>query len=326
MSTKEKVLALLESSRGQSISGEHIAEQLGVSRNTIWKAIKELEKDGHKVTAVTNKGYCLSEDSDVLSAQGMASYLEQKELTERIFVYDCLESTNTTAKELAVAGAQHGTVVIANQQTAGKGRYGRNFISPSGSGLYMSIVLCPKLLSFDASTLITACTAVAVCESIEETSEAKPRIKWVNDIFVGDKKVCGISTEAAMDFESGTMQWIVVGIGINLIDPPEGVLQDSRNLIGSIFGADKPSVTRNRLAAEVINRVVRTKEQDTDVDMLARYRQRMFMLGERVIVTGLGDSYEATALDLDGYAQLIVEKDTGEVVTLSSGEVSVRPR
>ncbi|MCL2403268.1 MAG: biotin--[acetyl-CoA-carboxylase] ligase [Coriobacteriia bacterium] len=326
MKTKEKVLALLEDKRGQSVSGEHIASHLELSRNTVWKAIKELRGEGYRIAAVTNKGYCLDRNNDILAVQGITPYLRHEELSGRISVYDSIESTNTIAKEIAMAGAPHGTAVLANAQTAGKGRYGRTFISPPGSGLYMSLVLCPKQISFATPTLITASTAVSVCEAIEAVSEIKPSIKWANDIFVDSKKVCGISTEAAMDFESGTMQWIVVGIGINFIQPEKGFPQDARNTIGSLFEEGSPSSNRNQLAAEIINRVASPEKLYDDAEMLARYKQRMFILGEKVSVIRANDQYEAIALDLDEKGQLIVKAETGEMLTLSSGEVSVRPK
>ena len=328
MTTKEYILALLESRRGQSISGEYIAAQLKVSRNAVWKAIKELEKDGYQISAATNLGYCLHEDNDILSVQGMLPYLQDKEASQHISIYDSLETTNKIAKKKAIAGAAHGSAVIAEAQTGGKGRYGRNFASPPGTGIYMSIVLCPKQFPFSAATLITASIAVSVCEAIEALSdlEVKPQIKWVNDIFMGGKKVCGISTEAAMDFETGSVQWIVVGIGVNFCKPQKDVPKELQEVFGTVFGEVRPSTTRNHLAAEILNRVAFSKAPLTQEEMLAAYRSRMFMLGEVVEVTSGDKHFEATALDIDDSGQLVVEKASGEIVTLHSGEVSARPK
>jgi len=254
MSSKKYVLALLESKRNQSISGEYIAEQLNVSRNAIWKAIRELRNDGYKIRAVTNKGYCLCEDNDILSVEGMLPYLSQEKISERIFIYDCLESTNKTAKEMAISEAEHGTVVIADSQTAGKGRYGRSFHSPPNHGLYMSLIIKPNQYRFSTPTLITAFSAVTVCEAIEAISDKRPKIKWVNDIFLNGKKICGISAEAITDFESGNTQWIVVGIGVNYSTLATDFPEELRHIAGSVFGLDTPPTTRNHLAAEILNR------------------------------------------------------------------------
>jgi len=324
MSTKSFILALLEKKRGQSISGEYIAEQLNISRNAVWKAINELKKDGYKISAVTNKGYCLCEDNDILSVQGMIPYLSPDSILEKIFVYDRLESTNTTAKDMAVSGAEHGTVVIADYQTAGKGRYGRSFHSPPNHGIYMSFVLHPTHFYFSTPTLITAFAAVSVCEAIEAISDKTPRIKWVNDVFSNGKKICGISSEAITDFESGGIQWIVAGIGINFNTPATDFPEDLRKSAGSLFEIDKPSVTRNHLASEVINRIVSSGIEYNEKEMLEKYKQRMFMLGKMVLVIGAAEPYQAVAVDIDDIGRLVVKKDNGELLSLSFGEISIR--
>ncbi|MDR2558089.1 MAG: biotin--[acetyl-CoA-carboxylase] ligase [Oscillospiraceae bacterium] len=320
MNTKNKILALLESNRSKSISGEFIAGQLGVSRNAVWKAINELKKDGYKIKAVTNKGYLLCDDNDILSVQGMLPFLTEKSISKQIFVHDVLESTNKTAKEMAVSGAEHGTVITANHQTTGKGRYGRAFYSPPDSGIYMSFILHPAELYFNTPTLITAFAAVSVCEAIEAVSSLTPRIKWVNDVFIDSKKICGILTEAITDFESGNTQWAVVGIGINFntSDFPE----DLQETAGALFG-EKTPVTRNRLCAELINRII-NPENHSEKEMLGKYKQRMYMLGKRVTVTGISETYEAVALDVDETGRLVVRKADGEQLSLSAGEISVK--
>ena len=316
--TKKRILALLESKRGQSVSGELIAEMFGVTRNAVWKVVKELEKDGYRIIAGTNRGYCLCEDNDILSVQGIIPFLTKREIADMIFVYPSLESTNKTAKEMAISEAGHGTVVIADCQTAGRGRYGRSFYSPPASGIYMSLVLHPEQLGFHTPTLITSFAAVAVCEAIEAISEKKPQIKWVNDIFLDGKKVCGISTEAVTDYESGNVQWVVVGIGINFneSDFPE----DLRQIAGAIF--TDPPTTRNHLAGEVINHMVNW--QCGEKEMLDKYKKRLMMLGERIYVTGIKTAYEAEAVGIDDIGRLIVKKDDGQIDLLYSGEISIR--
>ena len=326
MSSKKYVLTLLENKRNQSISGEYIAGQLNVSRNTVWKAIKDLRKDGYKIKAVTNKGYCLCEDNDILSVEGMLPYLSQESISDNIYVYDRLESTNKTAKEMAISGAEHGTVIIADCQTAGKGRYGRSFHSPPNHGLYMSIIIQPMQYSFSAPTLITAFAAVTVCEAIEAVSDNTPKIKWVNDIFLDGKKVCGILTEAVTDFESGNTQWIVVGIGINYSTPATEFPEDLQHIAGSVFGSDTPPATRNRLAAEIVNSFFIQENKYDEKAMLEKYKQRMFMLGKTVLVTGTAEPYEAMAVDVDSNGHLVVQKSTGELLSLSAGEISIRDK
>jgi len=334
MSTKEYILSLLETNRGQSISGAHIAEQLGISRNAVWKAIKELEKDGYRIDAITNKGYCLCKDNDIISAQGIYPFLSQRsreKVTDKIHIHASLESTNKTAKEMAIAGAEHGTIIIADYQTAGKGRYGRTFHSPPGCGIYMSLILHPAQLCLNTPTLATHFAAVSVCEAIEAISDKQPKIKWVNDIFLEGRKICGILTEAVTDFESGVMQWIVIGIGINFSTSAASFPEDVRHIAGAVFDNDHPPTIRNHLIAEVINRILLTKSQyedeqtkDKEQEILDSYRERLMVLGKNVLVSGAGEPYEATAIDIDNAGHLIVKKDNGEHLSLSTGEISIK--
>lgn len=324
MSTKKSILALLESNRGHSVSGEHIAASLNVSRNSVWKAIKELGKDGYKIEAVTNKGYCLSTDNDIISVEGMLPFLLCKENADKIFVYDCLESTNKTAKEMAIEKASHGTTIIAGSQTAGRGRYDRSFYSPPGHGIYMSFVLHPEKLGFTTPTIATSFAAVTVCEAIEAITDKTPKIKWVNDIFINRKKICGILTEAVTDFESGNIQWIVIGIGINFSTPERDFPEALRQIAGSVYMDGNAPTTRNHLAADIINRIVTSANQHNEEKILEQYKQRLFMLGEEILVSQMNETYAATAIDIDNIGRLIVKKASGEILHLSSGEVSVK--
>jgi BirA family biotin operon repressor/biotin-[acetyl-CoA-carboxylase] ligase len=264
------------------------------------------------------------EDNDILSVQGMIPFLCNKELAGRIIVYASLESTNKTAKEMAMSEAKHGTVIIADCQTAGKGRYGRHFFSPPGHGIYMSLILHPSQLRFHTPTLVTSLAAVSVCEGIEAISEKAPKIKWVNDIFLGEKKICGILTEAVTDYKSGNVEWIVVGIGINFTTPANDFPEDLRHLAGAVFSRDRPTVTRNQLVCEVINRIMAMGNSWDEQSVLSKYKSRLMMLGERVFISEAEQSYEATAIDIDDIGRLVVKKDDGQILALTAGEISVR--
>jgi BirA family biotin operon repressor/biotin-[acetyl-CoA-carboxylase] ligase len=311
--TKAKVLQYLENNRGLSISGEKIADSIGVSRNAVWKAVAQLKKDGYRIKAVNNRGYCLCNiQRDIITAAQIAHFSNNTDIS-RIKVYDTVESTNTAAKELAIAGAAHGTLIVSDCQTGGKGRYGREFISPRGSGIYMSMILRPS--SGNNPTLVTSYAAVAVCESIETLTAKSPKIKWVNDIFIDGKKVCGILNEAVTDFESGQVEWIVVGIGINFT-----ACNNLPSHAGAIFEEDSPTTSRNNLIAEIAARMLNF---DGKCD-IAAYRNRMMWLGERITVTGRGTAFDAQAVDVDDNGRLIVKKDNGQTETVCSGEVSIK--
>lgn len=323
MDTKNKILELLERNRGKSLSGEEIAGLLGISRSAVWKAIKSLKNDGHIIVAVTNRGYSLSNDDNILSVAGLLPYLSNNDLASKIYISDSLESTNKTAKEMAINGYEHGTVVIADTQTSGKGRYGRHFYSPPRSGLYMSFILRPQFLDLQNTTFITIATAVAVCKAIQTVTHKEPKIKWVNDILLDDKKICGILTEAITDYESNNIDWIVVGIGINICtdDFPNELSQ----VAGSLFPHETTDgAIRNRLGAEIINILLSSNDWAINNKIYSEYRNRLMLLGKVVTVIEPNGTYEALAADIDTNGGLIVKKDNGEIVTLSSTQVSVK--
>jgi len=326
MDTKIKILGLLEKNRGKSLSGEGIAKMLNISRNAVWKAVNSLKKEGYSISSVNNRGYALLPDNDILSVAGMLPYLDNDAYASKIHIYDTLGSTNKTAKEMAVSGCDHGTIVIANTQTSGKGRYSRDFYSPPDSGLYMSFVFRAEILHVQKPSLITASAAVAVCRAIEAVSKKQPKIKWINDIFINDKKICGILTEAMTDFESGSIDWIVVGIGINVSNNKDDFPGELAQIAGSIFfDADekmnKKTAARNRLAAEVINRCFGLKTWLDDEAVYSEYIERSMLLGRRITVMLPDETCEATAIDVDINGHLVVRKSNGETVSLSSGRV-----
>ena len=324
MNTKDRILELLERQRGESISGEHLAEVLGVSRNAVWKAVKELQKDGYNIVAVTNKGYCLSEENDILSIQGIKPFLSPRSqpYADKIQIYKSLESTNNTAKELAVAGAPHGTVIISDSQTMGRGRYSRSFFSPSG-GLYISFILRPEALQFENPTSVTAFAAVSVCEAIESISKNSPKIKWVNDVFIDGKKVCGILTEAVTDIESGGLDWVVLGIGINVCTRTEDFPEELQAIATSVFPYEKMNGVRNRLSAEIINRILGFETAPIETEIFEKYKKRLIMLGKEITVIQNQTEFKATAIDVDSVGHLIVKNENGEIITLFSGEIRI---
>ena len=291
----------------------------------MWKAIKELQKDGYNIVAVTNKGYCLSAENDIISISGIKPFLSERSqfYGNKIQVHKSLESTNKTAKEMAVAGAEHGTIIISDCQTTGRGRYSRNFFSPSGGGLYMSIVLRPEAMHFKNPTSVTAFAAVSVCEAIESISTKVPKIKWVNDIFIDGKKVCGILTEAVTDFESGSLDWVVLGMGINVHTRTEDFPCDLQSLATSIYPDEKMSGLRNRLSAEIINRILGFETLPSETEIFEKYKKRLMMLGKEITVIHNQMKYKATAIDVDSVGHLIVKNENGEIITLSSGEIRI---
>lgn len=325
MELKEQILEVLEENKGAFVSGGALAERFFVSRNAVWKAVAVLKADGHRVTAVTNKGYRLEESSDILTAASVLSGLGDAGARFDVRVYDALSSTNTTLKELASKGAGEGTVVIAKTQTGGRGRMGRSFYSPPGSGVYFSLLLRPKLGAEDA-TLVTSAAAAAVSEALDALAGVGAEIKWVNDVYIRGKKVCGILTEGSYDMESGGMDYIVLGIGVNLTDPEDSFPDELRHKITSVFGASpEPAGFKSRLIAEILRRFMAFYENLTAKTYLNDYRDRSFLCGKRIEVIRSGQTRRARALAIDDDFRLLVRYDDGTEEALSSGEVSIIP-
>lgn len=323
MELKNQVLKILEENRGLSVSGAKLATQLSVTRSSVWKAVNGLKKEGYQIESVTNKGYCLLRNNDIVSAEAILPFLKGKAESFHLDVRESVTSTSTLAKEAAAKGAAEGTVIIAREQTEGRGRMGRSFYSPSSSGIYFSIILRPKL-NLEDSLLITTSTAVAVAKAIETLAKLPALIKWVNDIYIGEKKVCGILTEASLNFESGGLEYAVVGIGINI--HTKEFPKEINHIAGSLF-TDKPGEEpiTSMLVAEVLNNLAESMDSLTDKHYLEEYRKRSFLLGREIIVLKGKDSIPAKAKDIDEKARLVVEYDDGRLEALNSGEVSIRP-
>jgi len=312
---------MLEQNKGKNISGQELAEKLGVSRTAVWKAINSLKEDGFFIEGVSNKGYSLAVSSDLLSSEGIRLYLNDRYKEIPIKVYKSINSTNTEAKLMIMNNAVHGTVILSEEQLSGKGRMGRNFYSPSESGIYMSVILKPNLNMSD-SVLITTAAAVAVSLAIEKVTGVITQIKWVNDIYLNDKKICGILTEAVTDMESGTINSVVVGIGLNV--KTESFPENIEYAAGSILKMDDNKFIRNQLSAEIINNVLSILNDIPNRKFIEIYKERSMILGERVRYCKDNQWFEGYAQDIDSNGALIVFHDDGHKEILNSGEITVR--
>ena len=236
-------------------------------------------------------------------------------------VYDTLESSNRTAKLLALDGAPHGTLVLTAHQSAGRGRLGRVFESPAGKGVYLSVLLRPAVPAASAQTA-TIGAAVAVCRAVQELCGLELGIKWVNDLYYQGKKVCGILTEAGTDLESGRLEWLVVGIGLNLTATAADWPPELAEKAGSLYPGGPAPVSRAALAGAIARELLGLCP---DFDCLDEYRARCFVPGHWVTVCAGGESYAARAVAIDDAGRLIVAREGGRTEALCHGEVSIRP-
>ncbi len=264
---------------------------------------------------------------DILSAEGIKTYLDITYSQLQPEVRSIVTSTNTLAKEQAKAGIAEGYVLLADAQTGGRGRLGRSFFSPSQTGLYMSIVLRPAQWTAQQTTRLTTIAAAAVSEAIETVTGQHAPIKWVNDIFVDNKKVCGILTEASFGAQDGFTEYAIVGIGVNVYTPEDGFPTELQAIAGAVWNTLQAN-GKNRLAAEILNRFMRYYtslcNNDTSTDYIQAYRKRSLVLGKEIRVLHGDTSRMAVALDIDDDCHLLVEYEDGTRETLSSGEISIR--
>ena len=330
MNARQKIATLLENAGNEFVSGNAIANELGITRAAVWKCIRQMETEGYGIE-VAKKGYRLSEDSDGLSENAVLRYLGAAAPLYEVEVLQEVDSTNTYLKrrahELKAAkGDADGPwrAVVASSQQAGRGRMGRTFVSPAGTGVYLSVFLTPRL-SAQQAVRITTAAAVAACRAIEDcVPDRQPRIKWVNDILIGGKKTCGILTEASIDLESGGLDWAIMGIGFNVYEPEGGFPQELKAIAGPIATRRQRDL-RSRIAASFLKQF---HDVCSDLDgggFAAEYKRRSFLIGQPIHVIRSGEMRPATALDIDGECRLLVRYEDGSTEALSSGEVSVRP-
>lgn len=320
---KEQVLCALRSTDGY-VSGQELCEKLGVSRTSVWKAINSLREDGYQIDAVSNRGYKVVGCPDTIAEEEIASRLKTKRMGKKICYFSQIDSTNQYAKRIGEEGAQDGTLVIADEQTAGKGRSGRHWVTPPKTAIAFTLLLRPSLPPSHIS-MVTLVMGLAVCNAIQDLYGLSVGIKWPNDVVIGGRKICGILTE--MSAEMDGVHYIVIGVGINTN------LTAFPNEIKDIATSLQLQLGHPVDRAEVLVRVIElfeqyyeTFEKDGDLRHLQDiYNRELLNMNEGVRVLDPKGEYTGIALGIDPEGQLLVRRDdSGEVVKVWSGEVSVR--
>lgn len=319
---KEKILKMLTQANDY-ISGQALCNELNVSRTAIWKYMNQLKEDGYEIEAVTNRGYRLKNRPDVLYANEIKSKLKTLSWAREIYYYDEVDSTNNVAKKLAEDGAPHGTLVITEMQTAGKGRRGRNWSSPKGSGIWMTFILRPQI-GPDRASMLTLVSAMAVQKAIENETGLKAVIKWPNDIVVNGKKVCGMLTEMSAELE--WINYVVVGIGINTNTKkfPEEIA-DVATSLSIELGRD---ITRSNLVAGFgaafegyYDRFIKNGDMS---DLMDEYNKNLANLDNKVKILDPKGEYTGISKGINKEGELLVTDEDGNERIVRSGEVSVR--
>ncbi|MBD5137107.1 MAG: biotin--[acetyl-CoA-carboxylase] ligase [Lachnospiraceae bacterium] len=315
MSLKFKVLNELKENRGCFVSGQYLADKFNVSRGAVWKSIKSIRDEGYKIESVTNKGYRIVSENDVISEDEIKHYLKEYSNDINIIIYDSVDSTNNMLKRMFIDGIPNNTLIIADEQTNGKGRFGRSFYSPAKTGLYFSLLIKPE---FDTSTavLITGVIAVAICRAIETLAGKHPGIKWINDIYMDNKKIAGILTEASSGFESGKFDYIIIGVGINLST------DNFPDELAEIAGSLNSDISKNRLIGDILYNFYKIYYSLPDTEYMKEYRKYSILINHDISYNIENVTYSGKVIGIDDFGGLIISNSNG-ITTLKSGEVTI---
>jgi BirA family biotin operon repressor/biotin-[acetyl-CoA-carboxylase] ligase len=318
---KHKIIDRLHEEEG-FISGEKLSEEFGLSRTAIWKHVNALREDGYEIESVTRRGYRLISSPDIINYDEIKGELTASVIGKKLIYFQSIGSTNDKAKELA-AKAEEGTVIVAEEQTSGKGRLGRSWSSPGRKGIYASIILKPDMEPFNAAKL-TLLGAASVALALEDCG-IESQIKWPNDIIIGGKKVAGILTE--MSCELGIVNYIILGIGINVNQSVEELPPELVDKATSLRIAEGKAIQRKHLLAQVLNRLdelyVQLKETGDIEQALDICRERSAVIGKDIIVVQGRKQRPGHAVSINHDGELMVRFDEG-LEQVISGEVSIR--
>lgn len=326
---KAEILKMLRETEGY-VSGQQISDKFGVSRTAVWKVIRQLQEEGYQVEAVRNRGYHIVDSPDVMTKEELDSLMKTKWAGQNILYYDVTDSTNLRIRQAGDKGAPHGTLAVADQQTAGRGRRGRAWESPPGGSIYMSILLRPEIAPSKAAmlTLVMACSAA---EGIQECIKAEScgqipqiQIKWPNDLIINGKKMVGILTEMSAQIDYINHVTVGVGINVNITNFPEEISQTATSLCLECGHA----VRRAPIIAAVMDRLEENYETFLKTEdltgLMERYSSMLVNRGRDVRIIGEKETYTARALGITPTGELIVRREDGTEEEINAGEVSVR--
>ena len=322
MTTRNKLLNHLQSKPGKWISGETLSRHLAVSRSAINKHIKKLRQDGYQIESVTRKGYRLEETHNLITVEGIQTNLGTQIFGRKtLAVLKAIDSTNQQAKQMAAQGEPEGTVVVAESQHSGRGRKGREWISPPGSGIYASLILRPQIPPSDAPG-ITLMTAVAVAESLMAISDAPFRIKWPNDILVNGKKIAGILTEISTEMDS--VDYIVVGIGINVNTRISNFPQQLRGRVTSLFTETGQLFPVMAVLQNLLRRFETWYlrfQQDGFGQIRDRWKSLSEIIGKDVVIQKVGENVQGRIIDIDHGGVLLLQDRQERIHRIFSGDL-----
>lgn len=313
---QEKIIDFLKRSPDY-ISGEEISSHLKISRQALWKHIQELKELGYDIVAVPHLGYRLQSSPDRLFPSQITWQLNTRFIGKKIYYFDTVSSTMDIATELGMKGSPCGTVVLAESQTKGRGRLGRAWSSPKYKGIYLSLLLRPKMLP-NQTSILTLMSAVSICEAIKEITGLETKIKWPNDILIHNKKLGGILTE--LNAEMDSIRFVVIGIGLNVNNDKKTLPEGSTSLREQI----KENINRIELLQEILRKIETNYslfQEKESRSILEKWRSYNITLGKRVRIICQNNHLEGEAFDIDLDGGLLLRKDSGLVEKVMAGDV-----
>lgn len=320
---RKDILNAFRNAKGEYISGEKLAKEIGCSRTAVWKHIEELKKEGFQVKAVRKKGYLLVEHSNKLSANEIYLGLETEEIGRTVHFYESVSSTQKLAKEFALNGAKHGTLVVSDEQTEGRGRLVRQWYSPKGTGLWMSIIVRPEI-PIQKTPQLTLLMAVAVIQAIEATTGLHPTIKWPNDILINGRKVCGILTE--MQAEENRVQSVIIGIGVNVNQNKADFPEELQTIATSLkIEADK-TVSRTKLLQNICYQLEQLLNEylHTGFKPIKQlWESYANSIGKQITARTAKGSYTGFAIGINDEGVLLLKQASGEVMEIYSADIDL---
>lgn len=319
---KAEILSLLRE-RGSYVSGQELCEHFNVSRTAVWKAVNQLKKEGYCIQAVQNRGYLLVSEDEVFGQNELESRMYTEWAGHPVSFYETINSTNLRAKLDADNGAPEGALVVADMQTAGRGRRGRTWSSPAGLNVYFTLILKPRYVP-DKASMVTLVMALAVAEGIRETCGVEAGIKWPNDIVVNGKKVCGILTE--MSVEKDFIHHVVIGVGINVgLQEFAPELADTATSLQAECSRKVPKAALVANIMKAFEKYYESFREKTDLsDLVDSYNKMLVNRGKTVRVLDPKGEYSGVAEGINELGELLVELPDGHVENVYAGEVSVR--
>lgn len=319
---KTKVLKILQETDGY-ISGQSLCEMFGVSRTAIWKVIKKIKEEGYQIESVQNKGYHLVNSPDLLSKSEILNHLQTEILGKETYAFDEIGSTNVYAKELGEQGKAHGTLVVSETQTDGRGRRGRSWTSPKASSISMSVLLRPQIMP-DKASMLTLVMAHAVLKALDELKIGQVSIKWPNDVLLNEKKVCGILTE--MSAEPDMVHYVIIGTGINV--NMDSLPKDEAPYATSLKAESGKTFNRAELVARILFHFESSYDTFMDTEDLSNikeeYNRYLVNMDRKVCVKERKTETTGIAKGITDDGKLLVQLDGGEMKEIFAGEVSVR--